>query len=586
LGHGDKTRLIGVVAACRVLLKDMARLSKNRLLSLIIRLPNTRLLIAAFCIVYGFFAMGAWSTAQSRFFVPYPADQPTINHIQDPQQTTPGDRRFVVLLPANGGNPDLCKVITSAVALGYPSPVILNWAQALDKPGKGTGGSHRAKITGVLDYLQRVSQPDANAADRLTDDDLVAVVDAYDVWFQLPPDVLLKRYHATNQEANARIAAQWPGEETSPTLASMNQTIIVSSQKRCWPTPSDSASELHCAQLPPSPMRRDLYGPTTDQFQLLDPYHNIRPRYINSGSVMGPVGDMRRYFERVQINMQRSLDTGRPVPSDQGVFGEVWGEQEIHREWKRKVQMAKQNPNVPAEDAAELRAQYGMDKDAETFEFHVGLDYAQDMFLPTVFEEHDGQFVRLADQDRIHQLSHRLGINPTRLTSLPHDMTDSRNPLLDLTGPARVGKDGAAVDASWEEMSVYADFFTTGVPVVLHHNAHSFNRKNRRTLWWHQTWFFPHLRALMQKRLDDAAAKKPLKPLARLPAKGGKELVYWAPDSDRERKKPRMFRGEALKTKEGLEELEYETVCKWPGENEGSWSRWYDEVFRDGKGPL
>jgi hypothetical protein len=301
---------------------------------------------------------------------------------------------------------------------------------------------------------------------------------------------------------------------------------------------------------------------------------------------MGPVGDMRRYFERVQINMQRSLDTGKPVPSDQGVFGEVWGEQEVWRQWHRTVEEASQNPNITAQDEAELRAQNGMDEHAETFEFHVGLDYAQDMFLPTNNGEHDGQFVRLAEQDRIDQLSYRLGVSPTRLIGVPREMNESRNPLLDLPEDERIGRDGMPVDPLWEDMPVYADFFTTAIPAVLHHNAYKWERKGRRTLWWSQTWFFPYLRALLQKRLDDGAARRPLEPLARLPAKDGAELVYWAPESDRSRRRPRMFDGEALKTEEGLPELEFDTVCKWPGEGEGSWSRWYDEVFRDGKGPI
>lgn len=39
----------------------------------------------------------------------------------------PGNRRFVVILPASTPSPSLCKTITSAIALGYPMPVIVNW---------------------------------------------------------------------------------------------------------------------------------------------------------------------------------------------------------------------------------------------------------------------------------------------------------------------------------------------------------------------------------------------------------------------------------------------------------------------------
>ena len=74
------------------------------------------------------------------------------------------------------------------------------------------GGRHVAKIEKIYEWLQ--AQPDSRK------DDLVIVVDAYgafnyhtdresidahldgDVWFQLPFEVLVQRYHAVNDMAN------------------------------------------------------------------------------------------------------------------------------------------------------------------------------------------------------------------------------------------------------------------------------------------------------------------------------------------------------------------------------------------------
>ncbi|WXC53853.1 hypothetical protein QX201_013496 [Fusarium graminearum] len=106
----------------------------------------------------------------------------------------------------------------------------------------------------------------------------------------------------------------------------MQQTIIVSAQKKCFP-PESSGSILHCDQLPDSPVRKDLYGPNTDR----DPneFHDNRPKYLNSGSMIGPVGDMRRYFRRVYERMQRGLVNGKDLYSDQGIFAEIFAEQEL-----------------------------------------------------------------------------------------------------------------------------------------------------------------------------------------------------------------------------------------------------------------
>ncbi|KFA55669.1 hypothetical protein S40293_05266 [Stachybotrys chartarum IBT 40293] len=529
---------------------------------------------AKLLLVVGLVGIYLLASMQAANFTQQPQD-PVLDHDEstssrhdiDPEKTPAGDRRFVVVVPADDPNPDLCKVVTSAIALGYPSPVVLNWGKDFNKHGKDFGSSHLGKITGTLEYLEEMTRSDADDGDRLSDDDLVLVVDAYDVWFQLPPEVMLRRYHAQNQEADRRLEAQWPG--SSPVEQTMRQSIIVSTQKRCWPTPKDSPSRLHCHALPESPLRRDLYGPGTDTRSLLNPWHDYRPRFLNSGTILGPAGDMRRYFRRVKEKMDRTLAAnGGRLASDQGVFAEVLGEQEIWRTWRRD-RAYNSSSGVSPEEAVMMA---GAD-----FEFGVGLDYSQQMSLPTNYEEHDGQFVLLKDEDRIEQLSHRLGISPKRLSGVPSDLALAHNPLRDVAAA------GEAV-GGWDAMPVYADFFTTAVPVILHHNAYRLGRKYRRTQWWSQTWFFPHLRALLELRLN-ARGEAP-RPLATLPARGGGSLTYWAPASDATKKHPRVFEADEVAGGQGLAELEFGELCRWPTEDEGSWRHWYDEVFRDGKGPI
>ncbi|KAK6714665.1 hypothetical protein SNK04_005599 [Fusarium graminearum] len=37
------------------------------------------------------------------------------------------DRRFAMVIPATGASPELCKTVMTGLALGYPSPIIVNW---------------------------------------------------------------------------------------------------------------------------------------------------------------------------------------------------------------------------------------------------------------------------------------------------------------------------------------------------------------------------------------------------------------------------------------------------------------------------
>lgn len=436
-------------------------------------------------------------------------------------------------------------------------PVIVNWGIDFHDTFGEMGGSHLAKVTGTLAYLDELSSSKAHENDKLREDDLVMIVDAYDLWFQLPPEVLLRRYHEANAAANERLAKQW-GHGDVP----MEQTIMLSTQKKCYPPP-ETGSNLHCDSIPDSPLRKDLYGPNTDMDPTENPneFHDVRPKFVNSGTIIGPVGDMKRYFRRVLDKMNEMIATSEVrIYSDQGIFGEIYGEQEIYRQWRRE----KRASSSDADDEASMLM-------ARDFEYHVGLDYLQNLALTTAFAEQDGEIVQLSNRSSLEEHASELGIFPTRLEGVPEDITDVQhpldNPLLSQATPPH----------DWGESPLYADFYTTSVPALLHHNAHKDGLKERRIWWWDRTWYFPYLRELTKAQLAPAAE---LKPLAKLPAKDG-ELVYWPLPSDKEHRLPRLYAPGNVA--EGLNTANFERLCK---AEEGADKPWYDEVFRDGKGTL
>jgi hypothetical protein len=104
------------------------------------------------------------------------------------------NQQFRLLLPATGINVDLCRLVLSAAITGYPKPILLGWGGH----GQYNGSeSHLFKISETFAYL--------NSLPPSADDDLVLVLDAYDIWLQLRPDVLIKRYHAAIEKANTRV---------------------------------------------------------------------------------------------------------------------------------------------------------------------------------------------------------------------------------------------------------------------------------------------------------------------------------------------------------------------------------------------
>lgn len=134
---------------------------------------------------------------------------------------------------------------------------------------------------------------------------------------------------------------------------------------------------------------------------------------------------------------------------------------------------------------------------------------------------------------------------------------------------------------SWGGIALYADFWTTSVPVAIHNNAWKNGLKGRQQTWWDKTWFFPHLRDLIEVQLDWNATE----PLATLHAMDRSMTVM--PYQVGERAGASML---YLK-KQGsdvprLVSTDWNTVCRSRNDSVEAVTPWFDEVFRDGKGVM
>ncbi|CAM1508802.1 Fc.00g056500.m01.CDS01 [Cosmosporella sp. VM-42] len=451
------------------------------------------------------------------------------------------NRRFVVIVPATSPDPNLCKMVLSAMALGYPSPIIVGWGMDYRSVTKWDGGPNLIKVPAVLGYLDSVLRHDAHPSEKLEHDDIVLIADAFDVWFQLPPEVLLKRYHAINEQAITRLREQWHGKGHMP----LQQTIVAGSEKNCWPRPS-VGSNIQCPSLPDSPIREDLYGTETDKNQT--DRHNLRPRYINGGVYIGQANDVRRWFRRASNIMMEGINNGKKLRSEQGLTGQVFGEQEIWRQWRRD------NAETKNEPIASTLIQ-------RDFEYHIGLDYFQVLSAQTHDAGNDGRIVVLSNQTDIDRHSAELNISPVRLRGIPDDVRTAQNPLENLIERP-----------DWGEMPLYVDFYTESVAVILHHNGKGPGQKKRRKDWWALTWYFKYLRRLVQRRLMPGEPAL----LATVETENG-IITYRPLDAEKLGKKPRIMRDLAT---ERLIETEFDAICGAPNEP------WWDEVFRDGQGNL
>ncbi|KAK1451482.1 hypothetical protein CMEL01_06056 [Colletotrichum melonis] len=485
---------------------------------------------------------------------------------------TGGSRRLRLFMPADGPNINLCKTVMSAVALGYPMPTLLNWNGEFNRPDWHFAGSHIAKLESLLAVIDALYEK--NDGDNVNENDLVLLVDAYDIWFQLPPSVLIERFHQLNRKANIRVQRQWKesGLKSGFPISPPTQNIIVTAAKDCQPD-WESGSDPRYDYWPDSPLPRDFYGDKTDQvlpyvFDSARKYKKIRPRCVNSGMIMGTIGSLRGALHKSKEKIEKAAFSGRQLWSDQALIAEVIGDQEVYRHWVRGLSST-WNGFVSEEHLGSMPKEVRRIADAalagEKFEFGIGLDYEFATIPPTCSSEDDGYFVELDDAEAIKKESEKAGVpGEVRVQSIPEELRDVPRPL-----PGH----------SWGNVSLYTDFFFGTASVGIHHNAYIFGLKKwRLENWWSLTWFYPHLRDLVVQALD---ANRKLMPLARLLTRGdsGNEVVYWAAEEELNGKKSvRVYDGS--KKPGNFSFIGWDEICQNGDE------QWYNVLFGDGKGQL
>lgn len=480
-------------------------------------------------------------------------------------------------MPADSPHINLCKAIMSALALGYPAPTILNWYGGFNRPEWHFSGSHVAKLESLLNVLDELL--DGGDGDRGPSDpnDLILLVDGYDVWFQLPPSVLIERYHQLNSEADERNRKAWEASGAAfddfP-IPPPKQRIVVTPSKHCSPG-TESGSNPHYEHWPASPMREDLYGDATDTVLPLwfDParrYMKLRPRCVNSGFIMGTAEALRDVMQRAKEKIDEVDRSGRQIWSDQALLGEIIGEQEMWRIFMREAASSWDgfSSNMPPSFSdPDIRRIGEAALSGERFEFGIGLDYNFTTIPPTCSAEEDAFFVILGDEQAVQSESSKAGVpGPVRVHGVPPEL--SRVPF---------HPEGALHGINWNSVPLFTDFYFGNTPVGIHHNAYINNSKATRLRdWWSKMWFYPRLRELLTANLR---LGHEMRPLADMGIREGmaQETVYW--------KAAETWDSVTMWDPEGdhgarFVELTWAELCQC-GE-----TPWTDELFGDGEGPL
>lgn len=246
--------------------------------------------------------------------------------------------------------------MVSSAANGYPVPTILGWNATGDFNAAVT---HLAKLRAMKRYLHSLKYRE--------DDDLVLIVDAYDIVHQLPAEVMIERYFDVAHRADSQLAARLNTSVAGAHKRNLRQTIFWGPDKICFPLDPRAP---RCWAVPPSSMGPNAFGPHSGNGDIVF----NEPRWLNSGTVLGPVGDMRRLIDTTMDEIKATYDESFELrDSDQYYISNVWARQEYWRS-KEAVHGGEVHGGPADRIIPEKRRQ------GEKTELHVAIEYESALF--------------------------------------------------------------------------------------------------------------------------------------------------------------------------------------------------------------
>jgi hypothetical protein len=376
-------------------------------------------------------------------------------------------------VPATSSNIDLCRLLISASVLGYGTPILINWAA---EENEDEYVQHLAKVGTLLRYLEQL-------LDHGAKDDLVLIVDGFDIHFQLPPEVLIQRYFQLNDAANQRIEKQVG--RVNMTRHSFKQTVVFGHDKLCWPMDAERPA---CWAVPDATGSPYAFGPYTDKGG--DPL-TWRARWLNSGTIMGPVGDVRDVFNAT-LDL---INTNHTTDSDQFYFSNIFADQELSR---RLFQ-----PD-PFGDVEGLDISWPAVEPTKKTEYHIGLDYEGLLFQTMAFFRPSITFMTF---DGSPKPPSSPPSEPQKLLStevyydkvLPKDLAKARRPHPAAPEPGiqfiadDSDKSRFPLTASWKDVSLGINAISSNIFPLLHFTGPKWFRE----LWWDRMWYSQNAEELM-----------------------------------------------------------------------------------------
>ena len=301
-------------------------------------------------------------------------------------------------------------------------------------------------------------------------------------------------------------------------------SVIFAADKICWPNPYEDPA---CSSVPGSTLPLNAWGPATDQ----DPAAFLnRPKYLNSGTVIGKVADLRMVYKRAVRKVEVE---GKGQLGDQFVFAEIFGEQEYMREQDRLSRLGAGarwrewlSEQLSVQNGRLRNKSFGPSKTNATYEeaeFGIGLDYEAQFFQTMTHSHGDIDFLKykntteILEAQKLHQVTFHKEIRLSEDLRNAHGPFHLKSPVNNTITPLSPDLDQLpSLNTTWADIGLASNLHVPSIPTLLHFNGD----KEYLVAWWPKMWFQPWARALLRRY-------KRTPPAADMPdSRGGKGGVW------------------------------------------------------------
>lgn len=401
--------------------------------------------------------------------------------------------------------------------LNYPPPTLVGYGKSLPK-GSTEYDDMVDRVKDVYTYLE--------SSGHVDDRDFVLILDRVDFFFQLPPEVMIRRFQGLLRETNVKLRKKYglvmvdppaSGPNTGPpeVLQKYSQRVLFGASKTCLPDLALSR-DPGCVTVPQSSLPPDVNGWKTD---IGSDSGSNRPRWLNSAVVMGQVADLKPIYAEVLQTVQgqqqqQKLRKKRVKTNFHVALTQMYGRQEYIRELERSrtsnAFMQWVYHRIGISDASNTAGAVPPTLNpGSRYEYGIGVDSQSQIFFDMAFSHQDIEWLHHNNVTQASVVQTEHGVPREHRLLLPTDLSKGHiaNPFYhpNLTKDEHANANppyNATLDtlpspeaSSYHNLPLLTNVRTPSVPALIRFDGDRFARDG----FWRRMWYRPWARSLLRK---------------------------------------------------------------------------------------